>query len=515
MATSVLDGHVITKTEHIAKDMEEYKTYRRKLKESEYKALGDELEKSIVFEMEQSEDGSLYKVLKGVNCDVAAQTILEHIPYVYLPELERLYVYIDGVYLPDGVPYTEMLLQRYYGDKVKGLVGATSGKDLVNVRDHTEIRHKIERSCSKPLSIFRPDKQDPLFAVANGILNLNTLELVDPSPDRYILNCCPTWYDPDAECPKIDEFLDTNVDRKFHENLRRWSGYTLWPDYNVHKALMLYGDPRTGKDTFAGILTHMHGIENCSSVSLHSLMENRFMGAQLYGKKINISGDVSANMIKDPARFREATGESLMTVERKNGQPFEMYNTAKMIALSNNLSKLSDRVNDQGAFYSRWEIVQFPYSFLGREDSNLKEKLYTDSEMCGWLATSTKALHRFIKADWKFEKTIDSAAYYRRESDPVIAFLEDNYESSEDGKFPKYDLRVAYSKWATENKKTPLSTIMLNKEMLAQNVIPVAPCWIGTFPDQKEAWLGITPKVTKKKTPPKRKRQKRQKSLLQ
>lgn len=422
----------------------------------------------------------------NVNCDTAASLISEQNRYVHIVENSKTYYYFHGVYKEYGEFLIKSLLQAYYQNFTNH-----QGKSLVTTHTQNEIISKVQILNTESLSVFQ--STEPVFNVENGVLNLETLELEPPSPDHYILNKSPVVYDPNAECPEWLKFLDSSLDKPHHETLQEMFGYTLWPDYHAHKAFMLYGPPRAGKGVTNAVLENMIGLHDCSHVSLQNITGHRFMPAELYGKKVNTYGDLPSTIILDPGVFRAACGGDGLTVERKNGQPYTMYNKAKLIFSTNRLPRLSASAEDQGAFYSRWIIIPYAHSFLGKEDTELKKRLTTPKELSGVLNWSLKGLGRLRTAGWKFTTNIDSAKFYRRVSEPLVAFLEDEYESSDDDYIQKNDLVVAYNEYAKTHKLAPAaSKIAFGKAMINQTVIPVADGWRSPKEGkQVECWIGI------------------------
>jgi hypothetical protein len=146
------------------------------------------------------------RISSSVNCDIAAKLISEHNHYVYTVENKKTYVYFDGVYQGNGEFVIKRLLQDYYMSHTD-----PSGKSLVTTHTQDEIIRKVQIMNGKPMSVFQ--STEPVFNVENGVLNLETLQLEPPSPDRYTLNRSSVVYDPNAECPEWLEFLDSALDK--------------------------------------------------------------------------------------------------------------------------------------------------------------------------------------------------------------------------------------------------------------------------------------------------------------
>ena len=328
--------------------------------------------------------------------------------------------------------------------------------------------------------------------VANGVLDLETMKLRRHSRKYYFLTKSAIKYNPDAKCPAFKEWIDGVLEQKHQDTLQEIFGYTLWPDYRAHKAFMLYGKPRAGKGLTLYILQELHGKENCAHVSLQTFATNRFATAQLYGKKINTFGDLPSAPISDTGIIKGLCGEDSFTVENKFGQPFNMYNRAKLVFSTNRIPSLSSAAQeDQGAFYNRWIIIPYEKSFLGKEDPTLREKLTTPEELSGVLNWSLEGLKRLKDNNWQFTFNVDSASLYRRASDPLVAFLEDRCEPYE-GYVTKDNLVKAYNDYAKKNG-LPLvpSKKAFGQKMRDQTIISVSDFFPATGDKRTEAWYGI------------------------
>jgi putative DNA primase/helicase len=169
-----------------------------------------------------------------------------------------------------------------------------------------------------------------------------------------------------------------------------------------------------------------------------------------------------------------------------------MYNRAKLVFSTNRIPSLSrDAQEDQGAFYSRWIIVPYDKSFLGKEDSNLRTKLTTPEELSGVLNWSLEGLKRLRDNNWQFTSNVDSASLYRRASDPLVAFLEDCCEPF-DGYVIKDDLVTAYNDYAKKNGLPPASSKKsFGQYMKDQTIIPVSEYFPSVKDRRPEAWYGI------------------------
>ena len=90
---------------------------------------------------------------------------------------------------------------------------------------------------------------DPwLLNVLNGTVDLRTGELRDHNPDDLITQITRTVYDPHADTPAFQQFLERVVpDESLRGFLQRYAGYTLTGSVREQKILFLTGTGSNGK----------------------------------------------------------------------------------------------------------------------------------------------------------------------------------------------------------------------------------------------------------------------------
>ena len=421
----------------------------------------------------------------GINHDLTARWVLQYNYVVHLIETGNTLIYRDGVYEDFAEEHLKKVLFDAF-EKFKKF----DGRSLINTRDINEVMARIRTWRLKSITEFKCDQH--VFNMANGILDLDTFELMPHSPKWMLMSKSPVKFDPDMECTAFSEFLDQALEQKYHPLIEEFIGYVLWTEYLIHKAFMLLGPKRAGKGTLIRVIEAAIGGRDCSHVSLQDLTGNRFMRARLFGKKLNSYGDLPATPIADAGIFKNLTGEDTIDAENKFEHPFSFLNIAKLLFSANALPKM--KVHDD-AFYNRWIIVLFNKSVFGSEDPKLTAKLTTPEELSGIINIALAGLKRLRENGWKFTYEDDAAAIYRRNSDPVIAFLEDKCEVF-DGYVVKSDLVEAYNDYAKE-MRLPLATSKkaLGKAMMDQTVIPVETTSPLVDGKQVEAWGGIKLKI--------------------
>lgn len=437
--------------------------------------------------------GELVNIIKGLDIPKAADMMMQSFTFVYIVENDVTYIYLQDC--GGFAPHAELIIHRELYKLFRPYY-THDGKPVLNKYKVGEIVARIHAATAKNITVFQ--RSDPLFNVANGVLNLETGTLLQHSSDYMMLEQSPVIYGPDAECPKFRSYLDDTLDPQYHDTLAEIFGYSIWPRYDAQRAVILFGPPRTGKGTLLRMLQELLGKDYYSSVNLQDLIGDRFKRAELFGKRANISGDLPATPIKDPQIFQNLTGGDDVTVEFKYSQNFKMTNAAKLIFSANKLPRL---YRDDDAFYTRWVIIPVEHSFVGHEDPSIEAALKTPEELSGILNWALDGLQRLRDNRWQFSTHIDGLTMYRWHSKPETAFLEEICEASEDGYVLKTELVAAYNEWARRSGFPPATSMnAFGRAIGDQMIIPVD----GRFRpsvggQQREAWMGIRMKGTKNK----------------
>jgi len=140
----------------------------------------------------------------------------------------------------------------------------------------------------------------------------------------------------------------------------------------------------------------------------------------------------------------------MLTIERKNRDPFVFRPFAKLIVSCNNLPQTGDRSR---GYFRRWIILPFTETFTGAKRDPLLAQKIIETELSGvlnWAIGGFKALRNaggFIEPDASRE----ALAEYRRDSDSTIAFAEDCIRQLPDTTGTSLsEVFDAYKKWMRE-----------------------------------------------------------------
>lgn len=322
-----------------------------------------------------------------------------------------LSVYRDGVYEVSDAAIEAMagdlLLDQYDTGKVSNLSS--------RLRGLCHSRGLVLRDARTFLG-ESPLFDEPLLCVENGVVNLESGELLPHSPDYLMTTRFAVKYDPSATCPTFDSWLAEATTIKGRDQsdvlldvCSQVLDFTRLPE----KSPFLFGPTRSGKSTFLELLVKLVGPGATSGMKMQDLESDQFAIADLYGKRINIDADVSDEYVPSVSNLKRLTGRDPITANLKYGKRFTFINQALPVFSGNTLPTVGERSR---AFMARVVPVSFPHSKEGHEDESLPGRL--EAELPGilnrlieaWRARRARGKflppHRIVLTD--FEQRVSS-----------------------------------------------------------------------------------------------------------
>ena len=338
-------------------------------------------------------------------------------------------VYRDGVYRRDSKEIRGEVVDRLQDHYTRSSTGNT-----------TDVLYKM---CSDH-GLLIVDPTEPLLNVKNGMLDLRDGKLHPHDPKYMSSQQIPVEWHPDAKCPVYDKWVVSMTDDV--PDLEESVSLMLDPTRSPTKAPFLYGPSRSGKSTYLRLIQSVAGRENCSSVSLAQLTEDKFSAAQLFGKILNVSADLSAQHLNDMATFKQITGQDQILAQHKYGQPFGFTNQALLLFSANVPPAVSET---SSAYLERIKPLVFPNSFAGHEDPSIEEAML--GELPGILVRLVNAYQTWVKRGWYRDTRPDVADDFAVHADRVRAWMREECEVPASGGTPGRQLFYAYRVWAEDN----------------------------------------------------------------
>lgn len=340
----------------------------------------------------------------------------------------------------------------------------------------------LEQNVEAPSWLDTGAPATGVIPCANGLVDVNTQQLDAATPRYFGTVCVPFDYDPEAPEPvEWLKFLRTlwppvpgesrtgYVDADEVLALQEWFGYVLSGRQNLQKMLLMVGPKRCGKGTIARVLTALVGAANVGAPTLASLATN--FGLQpLLGRSLAIVGDARLQTQGQEAvveRLLSISGEDEITVDRKNREAWTGRIPARFMILSNELPRFGDA---SGAIASRFVILTFKESFLGREDIELGDRLAEELPgILRWALAGLVRLNRQRRIT-EPESSVESATALADLVSPISAFLREVCVTGPEETVQVAALYREYGEWCRENGRGVSSVQKLSSDL--RTVIP-------------------------------------------
>lgn len=308
------------------------------------------------------------------------------------------------------------------------------------------------------------------IAFKNGVLDMETEQMLDFSPEYIITNKINVAYNPNAYSELMDKTLNKLAcgDEKIRALLEEVVGYCFYRRNELRKAFILTGGKRNGKSTYLDLINHLLDRKNIANLDLNELGD-RFKTAELFGKLANVGDDIGDDFIPNPAVFKKLVSGNPVNVERKGADPFDFSNYAKFLFSANNIPRIKDKT---GAVVDRLIIIPFDAVFDKSDpdyDPYIKYKLVQDEPMEYLTAIGIKGLQRVLmnQSFTQSEKIEKSLEEYEENNDPVLLFFKELDESNVYNE-PTKSVYMKYQEFCLANGCSPISNIEFSKRVNKQ-----------------------------------------------
>lgn len=404
----------------------------------------------------------------------------------------EMWIYSEGIYKPNGESHIKELCRQIFG---KAYTPQRCNKVIAKVQADTFIESdEFFKRAEENIN------EQPF---QNGILDIFTEELKPFTPTKIFFSKIPVNYVRGKDCPAIKKFfkdvLKSEDDSVVMFELFGWS---LFRKYSPEKAVMFVGNGRNGKGKTLSLFKNFLGAENCCSVPLSQMKPDSTSVCELFGRLVNIAGDLSNDDLKSTGMFKQLSGRDLINAKRKFLRDLIFVNYAKLCFACNELPRVYDFSE---GFWSRWIILEFPYRFVPKddydsaeskdklkvEDTEIIDKITTPEELSGLLNEAIKGLKRLLeKKDFSYSKgTAEVKNFWVRKSDSFTAFCFDNLEEDYSSNISKRELRRRFKQYCDLHKikGTSDKSIKVTLEDLFGAVLDRK--WNGS--EQEWVWEGI------------------------
>jgi len=310
-----------------------------------------------------------------------------------------------------------------------------------------------------------------LVCVKNGMVEVGTGKLLKHDPKYRATIQLPIEFDPQAKSPELDKFIADVIPSDSVNLVDEFVGYMMIPSTSFAKCFVAVGEGGNGKSTFLKLVTHLIGTDNISNLSLHSITEDKFTAAGLFGKLANLYDELESKALDNTGLFKQIVSGESIKAEEKNKAPFSFRPFCRMLFATNQMPRASDRSQ---AYFDRFLFVQFPNRI--RETSHqVRDYDQVLAKVPGLLsALFNRALAglRRLNTQGRFSasrSTDEALEEYRRECNSAYDFLKENCEFGDpEGWVPKNEMYARYRGWSEDSGRKPMSSREFNRTLKTQ-----------------------------------------------
>lgn len=491
--------------------------YQRYIAINEKKKEIENLRNSLRLHEEEGEQGFeiLENLLKNESGDAEIFVNLFDEKYVFDPTEGK-----EGAfYLWNGSSWQIDLHKERYKDFEAVSLAYKNAMDTIkfeeSIKENLEKRinqlrtHRRRKCVLETVSAYisfkgKWDNLPNKLPCANGIVDLKTGILVESHPQQFIKKVCSTHYNPDATCPKFEQFLKdiTLGDEELERFIARLLGYSLLGIPREEKVFYFFGDGRNGKGTL------MHAIQNVlgplsktfpSEMLLiqrnppSSSSPNPEM-ANLEGVRIAVFSEINEGRKIDSAKVKNLSGRDTIPCRRLfSNTDLQIVPTHSMILQTNYKPKAPA---DDKALWSRNILVPFNARFVKNPKEGTNERPIKESLKDELLEESSGILRWLIEGCLEYQKIglkipqsiIDQTECYRKENDNIALFIDQFCILSDEFNTPCLKMELAIKEFFKEEalpvpKRNEISSYM--KEKFKKEEKSIGNFWKGISIKQK------------------------------
>ena len=373
--------------------------------------------------------------------------------FVYVPELERMYVYDDvrGVWSCAGA---DGLISRYIRrsnqEDVHDAI-AELGEDDPYVaglkKFCRQTRNKLSANESAMISLLKRtselqgkfsefDSISGLFAVANGVVDLVSGDLLPYSPLQKIVRNSSVVYDPSAKCPTWERCVLQwmNDDAEMAAFVQRLFGSALTGRPVEDKLALLRGLGCNGKSVFDKVLLGVFG-GYAEVIGESTLFGKGAIGdpgraradiIKMSGARLAICSETAEmGLLREPD-VKRLTGREPFPARAPYGVAEVNVVPSWLLCVTTNYMPLIK--GDDDGIWRRIVDIEFPRNFdkdpTVKKDPMLDQKLTAEySGVLNWLLEGLREYRRIGLAIP--QKVLDAVESYRDDSDDVKRWMEE------------------------------------------------------------------------------------------
>ena len=368
-------------------------------------------------------------------------------------------IHDNSPYIYDNARCFWLWLDNYYcrvdeTDIVGAVLEQTGNISYLKRSLKGEILDAIRITGRRTVILPLPGKWIQFMNMTIDVKNGNEFQ---SEPSHFYTSPIPHNISSSTDTPNIDQLFTDWVGEDRKQILYEICAYCMLPSYPIHRMFWFLGKGRNGKGRFMALVNKLIGSQNTTSTDLERLSDSRFESSKLFKKIVAFVGETDHNILKRTNLLKSLTGDDPISAEFKNKEPFDFYNTAKILIATNSIPGIEDKTD---GWYSRNIIIDFPNQFSEGKDIIGVIEEWELENMCRKCIDILKEL--LINGEFYGEGSIeDKRDRYEESSNPVKMFLDLYCEDDNNNFIPMFVFRDAFIPFLEERGYRKMS----NKEI--------------------------------------------------
>lgn len=393
----------------------------------------------------------------------------------FVPQLGTWFAFSEGVWSPAD---PETLMQEFAAERVRE---AAEQYTLDIRRAHDDDAKKAaQQKMQRKTSLFksrrtqeqaikqaRPhmtvaaarfNRTPHLLGVANGVLNLLTMEMIQAPAREYISKRMGCDYDPKAKAPKWNRFIrDVLPDDAERDFFQRAVGAALFGTILDNGIVFMLGETGdNGKSVACNVLTRLFG-DYCMIAGADLLLQTKhdsetkrlYAGLSL-GPRLVLINEIPKHAVWDDKKLKDIASRDDLQARRLFGEVFSFTPTYRVFVRGNHAPGAQDNGD---AFWKRiWPVTFGKKIPKEKQIPGLDDKIAAE-ELAGvlnWALAGAAAWREAGAASGATgrlelpESVVRAREHYRAKTDYVAAWLLECTEDAHGASAPRAELWESY-----------------------------------------------------------------------
>lgn len=302
-----------------------------------------------------------------------------------------------------------------------------------------------------------------LLNVKNGVLDIDTLELKEHSPDYMFDYCLNAKFKSNYKEPRMFlKVLEQCFSKKEEDTERclECLAYLLSNNKSAKKIWVFVGEANTGKSMLISLLTRIIGKRFATSITLKRL-ESKFDLKSALHCRLNVVSEISNLYINEAETLKMISGNDEVRIEGKYEPAFDATLNIKFLLAGNHLPRLSKNTMADDGVKNRLEFIGFYNPVPQKQRVSNYDKILFKKEGNEIFSLLMEVLHRLHLEKYEFIKTKLSEKlaeeFNNDNKNSIELFVEERCHQISDEKIAVSDLYKAYEEYCDDNDLTALS----------------------------------------------------------